>query len=144
MKTTLSIGNTFTDHRGILRFVNEINPGYFCRFYLITHPQVDIIRAWQGHKIEEKAFYVISGSFTIAVVQPLNFDYLSDEEIPEIYNLNEDKGQLLRVPGGSFTGIKATAANATLLVLSSLNVNESKEDDFRQPSNRWVNWDSIN
>ena len=144
MKPTLSIGNTFTDHRGILRFVNEINPGYFCRFYLITHPQTNIIRAWQGHKIEEKAFYVISGSFTIAVVQPLNFDYLSDEEIPEIYNLNEDKGQLLRVPGGSFTGIKATAVNATLLVLSSLSVNDSKEDDFRQPSNRWLNWDSIN
>ena len=144
MKATLSIGNTFTDDRGILRYVNEINPGLFCRFYLITHLQTDVVRAWQGHKKEDKAFYVISGSFTIAVVQPKNFDNLLDDEIPEFYHLNEDNGQFLRVPGGCYTGIKATTVNATLLVLSSLNVKDSKEDDFRLPADKWVNWDSIN
>ena len=143
MKATLTSGSTFTDHRGMLRYVNEINPGYFCRFYIITHPDVNVVRAWQGHKIEEKAFYVISGSFTIAVVQPENFNLLSDDEIPDFFNLSEDNGQFLRVPGGCYTGIKALSLNATLLVLSSLNIEKSKADDFRQPAHRWVNWKTI-
>ncbi len=144
MKATISDGNTFTDHRGILKYVNEFNPGNFCRFYLITHPCCAVVRAWQGHKIEEKAFYVITGSFTIAVVEPKNFDVLKDDELPAIFNLSEANGKFLRVSGESFTGIKATTKDSTLLVLSSLNVNDSKQDDFRQPSNRWLNWDTIN
>ena len=143
MKATLITGNTFTDHRGILRYVNENSPGYFCRFYIITHTDINVVRAWQGHKIEEKAFYVISGSFTIAVVQPQNFDVLSDNETPVFFNLSEDNGQFLRVPGGCYTGIKASTLNATLLVLSSLDIEKSKADDFRQPANRWVNWETI-
>ena len=143
MKATVTSGNTFTDHRGVLRYVNETNPGYFCRFYIISHPDISIVRAWQGHKIEEKAFYVISGSFTIAVVQPKDFDLLSDNEIPEIFSLSEDNKQFLRVPGGCYTGIKALSLNATLLVLSSLNIDKSKADDFRQPADRWVNWENI-
>ena len=143
MKATLTAGNTFTDHRGILRYVNEINPGYFCRFYIITHPNINVVRAWQGHRIEEKAFYVINGSFAIAVVQPENFDRLSDNETPVFFNLSEDNGQFLRVPGGCYTGIKALSLNASLLVLSSLHIDKSKADDFREPADRWVNWQNI-
>lgn len=143
MKASLITGDSFSDHRGILRYVNEVNPGYFRRFYIITHQDINIVRAWQGHKIEEKAFYVISGSFTIAVVQPLNFDEPGDNEIPYFFNLTEANKHFLRVPGGSFTGIKAISINANLLVLSSLTVEESKEDDFRQPAHRWVNWETI-
>ena len=143
MKATLTSGDSFKDYRGILRYVNEINPGYFRRFYIITHPDIKIVRAWQGHKIEEKAFYVISGSFTLAVVQPVDFNEPSDNEIPEFFKLTEENSQFLRVPGGSFTGIKALSKNATLLVLSTLTVDKSKEDDYRQPSGRWVNWDNI-
>ena len=143
MKATLTAGETFTDHRGILKYVNEINPGYFCRFYTITHPDINVIRAWQGHKIEEKAFYAISGSFTIAVVQPENFDVLSDNEKPVFFNLSEINQQFLRVPEGCYTGIKALSLIATLLVLSSLNIDKSKADDFRQPADRWVNWENI-
>lgn len=143
MKASVTTGDSFSDHRGILRYVNELNPGYFRRFYIITHPDIKIVRAWQGHKIEEKAFYVISGSFTIAVVQPINFDEPEENEQPVYFNLTEVNNHFLRVPGGSFTGIKAMSANANLLVLSSLTVEESKADDFRQPAHRWVNWDSI-
>ena len=143
MKATVTAGKTFTDHRGSLRYVNEIDPGNFCRFYIITHPDTNVVRAWQGHKFEEKAFYVISGSFAIAVVQPKDFDVLSDNEIPEFFNLSEGNEQFLRVPGGCFTGIKALSSNASLLVLSSLTIDKSIADDFRQPVDRWVNWETI-
>ncbi|MEP7144521.1 MAG: hypothetical protein ABI707_16665, partial [Ferruginibacter sp.] len=110
---------------------------------LMTHPDTSIIRAWQGHRIEEKAFYALNGSFTIAVVKPGDFLNPADDEVPEFFNLSAENRSFLRVPGGCFTGIKATTAGATLLVLSGLDFIGSKEDDYRQPQERWVDWETI-
>lgn len=143
METSFLQGDTFTDCRGTLKFINEEAPGNYRRFYLITHPDKAVVRAWQGHMIEEKAFYAIGGSFTIVVVRPSDFLNPTDDEIVEFYTLTAENGKFLRVPPGSFTGIKANTANATLLVLSGLNVEQSKNDDYRQPADRWVNWQTI-
>ena len=143
MGSSLLIGGKFIDHRGVLQYVNDNNPGNYRRFYLISHPDTTVIRAWQGHQIEEKAFYAISGSFIIAVVTPSDFTNCTDTEPTEIFNLTNEKGNFLRVPGGSYTGIKANTPNATLLVLSGLDVEASKKDDYRQPKERWVNWETI-
>ena len=142
-KPTLRTGGIFTDPRGILKYINEEEPGYYRRFYLITHPDEKIIRAWQGHKKEEKAFYVISGSFMIAVVSPENFDTPDDNEKPEFFNLISENNHFLRVPGGCYTGIKAFTPGSTLLVLSSFDLAGSKADDFRQPVGKWVDWNAI-
>ncbi|MEJ7586579.1 MAG: hypothetical protein WKI04_03345 [Ferruginibacter sp.] len=143
MEIALVQGGVFTDHRGTLQFVNETDPGNYRRFYLITHPDISVIRAWQGHLVEEKGFYVIGGSFTIAVVRPEDFLNPSDDELPEFFELAAQANKFLRVPGGSYTGIKANTPGATLLVLSGLDVAASKNDDYRQPAGRWVQWETI-
>jgi WxcM-like, C-terminal len=143
MKAFLHKGESFTDNRGRLEFVNEENPGHYRRFYLMNHADTKIVRAWQGHKIEEKGFYVIKGSFIIAVVNPENFEHPNDEEKPEIFRLDLEGKLFLRVPGGNYTGIKALEPDSTLLVLSGMDFAGSKKDDYRQPTNRWVEWDSI-
>ncbi|MGH2563553.1 MAG: WxcM-like domain-containing protein [Ginsengibacter sp.] len=144
MKATLHKGGSFTDERGSLRFVNEDSAGNYRRFYLITPADTSIIRAWQGHKHEQKAFFAIRGSFTIAVVNPSSFEKPADDEIPEFFELTQDNNDFLRVPGGCYTGIKSKSSDATLLVLSEFDLVESKEDDYRQPANKWVDWNSIN
>ncbi len=143
MKATLHQGGMHTDERGILRFANEEVPGNYRRFYLITHTDITVIRAWQGHRLEEKTFYAISGSFTIAVLSPVQFEAPSDDEIPDFFELTEENNNFLHIPGGCYTGIKALTSNATLLVLSSFNLTDSKADDYRQPAHRWVNWNGI-
>jgi dTDP-4-dehydrorhamnose 3,5-epimerase-like enzyme len=143
MKANLLQGSSFTDDRGTLQFVNEKNPGNYQRFYLIMHPDIHIVRAWQGHKYEEKAFYAISGSFFIAVVNPACFEQPADNEIPEFFKLTIDNHNFLRVPGGCYTGIKALMPNSTLLVLSGFDLIRSKEDDYRQPVHKWVDWNSV-
>jgi len=142
MKATLLQGSSFTDNRGTLQFVNEKNPGNYRRFYLITHPDITTVRAWQGHKYEEKAFYAISGSFFIAVVNPFCFEEPADDETPEFFKLTVDNNNFLRVPGGCYTGLKALTPNSTLLVLSGFDLAGSKEDDYRQPVHKWVDWNS--
>jgi|ERR1035437_2339404 dTDP-4-dehydrorhamnose 3,5-epimerase-like enzyme len=143
MKATLHQGGSFTDNRGTLRFVNEIVPGMYRRFYLIIHNDTSVIRAWQGHLHEEKAFYAISGSFIIAVLNPSCFENPGDDEKPDFFHLNSENNYFLRVPGGNYTGIKALSSNSTLLVLSDMDLAGSKADDYRQPANRWVDWNSI-
>ena len=142
-KATLVKGGIHIDSRGILQYVNEENPGNYRRFYVITHNDVNIIRAWQGHKQEEKAFYTITGSFIIAVINPNCFEMPSDDEKPVLFQLTEENKNFLRVPGGSYTGIKALAPKSTLLVLSSLDLTGSKADDYRQPADKWIDWNTI-
>ena len=143
MKATLHQGGTHTDKRGVIRFVNEKVPGNYRRFYLITHTDTTVIRAWQGHLREEKAFYAISGSFTIAVVSPARFEAPGENEIPDLFQVTAENNYFLRVPGGCYTGIKALTSNAILLVLSDFDLAGSKADDYRQPAHRWVDWDTI-
>lgn len=143
MTTTLHQGCSFTDERGTLEFVNEKVPGNYRRFYIITHPDAKIVRAWQGHLNEEKAFYALNGSFVIAVVHPQHFENPEDTESPEVFQINSENKNLLRVPGGNYTGIKALTPGAKLLVLSSMDLAGSKADDYRQPAERWMDWDLI-
>jgi dTDP-4-dehydrorhamnose 3,5-epimerase-like enzyme len=143
LNATLFKGGSFSDERGNIRFVNEKIPGNYKRFYLITPANTSIVRAWQGHKFEKKAFYAISGSFLIAVVKPSHFEVPGEDEIPQFFELTKDNNALLHVPGGCYTGIKSKSPNSTLLVLSEFDLEGSKKDDFRQPPLKWVNWNSI-
>lgn len=143
MKPTLHKGESFIDSRGTLKFVNENSPGNYRRFYLITHPDTATIRAWQGHKVEEKAFYVINGEFAIGVLTPKNFDEPEENEVPELFRISSKNQHFLRVPGGNYTGIKAITKGSTLLVLSGLDLSSSKQDDYRQPENKWIDWNLI-
>ncbi len=143
MPPILIKGGSFTDDRGTLEYVNQDNPGCYRRFYLITHPNTDVVRAWQGHKQEEKTFYVIKGSFIIATVRPKDFDSPDENETPELFHLHSAEKHLLRVPGGYYNGIKALEPNSTILVFSSFSINESKKDDYRQPPEKWLDWKNI-
>jgi len=143
MKAKFYHGGSFSDERGNLRFVNDEISCAYRRFYLITPVSTQVVRAWQGHKREKKVFYAINGSFLIAVVNPSSFENPDDDELPEFYELSDHNNGLLIVPEGCYTGIKSKTKNATLLVLSEFDLNESKSDDYRQPAQRWVNWDSI-
>ncbi len=133
-------GGIYKDSRGILQYVNEEPPGNYRRFYIISHPDTNIVRAWQGHKIEQKSFFVIKGNFVIAVVQPLDFDKPSVSERPEIFAMSQKDNLFLKVPGGCYTGIKATSPDSALLVLSSLTLEQSKKDEYRLPPDTWIGW----
>ena len=56
-------GGSHVDARGSISFVNDFDFKNVCRFYCITPKTKTEVRAWQGHKIESKWFYCISGVF---------------------------------------------------------------------------------
>ncbi len=130
-------GNTHTDQRGRIRFVNEFTFEGVKRFYVITHPDINVVRAWQGHKQETKYFFVAKGSFLVNWIKIDNWKQPSAGlEIASMV-LNDQKSEILVIPPGHANGFKALESGSTLVVFSDKTVQASKKDDFRFPADYW-------
>ena len=68
-KPQILTGGVFTDHRGTLKYNNGFDMSQVKRFYTIEHPDTSTIRAWRGHKIEQRWFSVSKGAFVIKLVK---------------------------------------------------------------------------
>jgi hypothetical protein len=61
-------GNAHTDTRGTLFYNNEFDVSAIKRMYVLENESTEFIRAWQGHKIEQRWFSVMKGSFRIQLI----------------------------------------------------------------------------
>jgi dTDP-4-dehydrorhamnose 3,5-epimerase-like enzyme len=127
-------GDLETDDRGTIRFVNDFDFKNVKRFYQINNHNKGFIRAWHGHKKEDKYIYVASGSALVGVVN------LKTEEM-EKYVLTAKKPRVLWVPAGNANGIMNLEDDTTVIVFSSKTLEESKDDDLRFPYDKWNIWD---
>jgi dTDP-4-dehydrorhamnose 3,5-epimerase-like enzyme len=140
LKPKIIKGDQFIDHRGELRFVNDFKFEGIKRFYLIKHPDVNFIRAWQGHEFETKLFYPIRGEFVVAWVKIDNFESPSHDLMPEHHIISETNSELVYLPPGYANGIKALEANAELMIFSDMEVEESIKEKTRYESRLWFDW----
>ncbi len=136
-------GGQFKDDRGTVCFINDFDMTPIRRTYVIHHPNIEIIRAWQGHKLEQKWFYSVVGSFLINVIQIDDWEDPSIDLVVTSHYLESRNPSVLYVPGGHVTGIKALTADSSLIVFSNMFVKESKDDDFRFDKNNWFNWNLV-
>lgn len=132
---------THTDERGKLVFFNQLDMARVKRFYVIEPAGASTVRAWQGHKKEEKWFYVISGSFKVVLVQPDSWEMPSRDLVVEEYELKASTPEVLHIPGGYANGFKALEAGSKMMVFSSFTVEESVGDDYRFDKNMWYKWE---
>jgi dTDP-4-dehydrorhamnose 3,5-epimerase len=117
-------GSSFQDNRGLIRFINNFDLENVRRMYLIK-PELNVIRAWQGHKKESKWLYVLSGSFQVQTICMLDLN--NRQNI--ILRSNENK--VLNIKPGNYNGFLALEDSSELLVFSDKTLEDSKEDDFR-------------
>ena len=136
-------GGTFKDHRGSLRFVNEFKFEGVKRFYFIKHPNIDFVRAWQGHQFEAKYFYPIKGTFVVAWVKIDDFASPSKTLIPDYHIISEEISELIFIPPGYANGIKALKPESELMIFSDMEVEKSIEENKRYDSNLWFDWDKL-
>jgi dTDP-4-dehydrorhamnose 3,5-epimerase len=118
------VGGHHTDSRGLLRFVNEFDMKQIRRMYIIE-PKFGQIRAWQGHKKEQKWFFVLEGSFLIQKVSM---------QVPEhrskMIVLAEDN-RVVHIDSGNYNGFEALSEGSKMLVFSDHTIDEAASDDFR-------------
>ncbi|MFS4417368.1 hypothetical protein [Maribacter sp. 2307ULW6-5] len=130
---TLLPGGSHQDKRGALSFFNTLDLGPIRRMYQIVPAHPTLIRAWQGHRREQKWFYCPQGGFvihTVALTAPQGAS-------AQRWELHADQPQVLHVPGGNATGIQATLPDAKLLVFSDMDTEQSQQDDVRFPVDHW-------
>ena len=132
-------GDKFTDHRGTISFVNDLSLKNIKRFYIIEHPDMSVIRAWQGHEYEEKYFIVVKGSFQFVFINPKNFRSPGKNEKASQYSLSSNQPETIILPPKFISGFKALEKNSVLLVFSNKELSESKTDDYRWELNYFIN-----
>lgn len=130
---TIIEGGLAKDERGQLTFANSFGMRDIKRFYMVENSDLDVIRAWHGHKEEEKYVFVASGSALVAAV------FLDDLKTPNKNNkvhqqiLKSSEPKIFYIPGGYANGFKALEPGTKVIFFSTSTLEESKNDDFRFP-----------
>lgn len=137
-------GDKYVDERGSLSYINDFSLEKIKRFYAITHPNTDIIRAWQGHKFQPRYFHVIRGAFWVACVKIDNWLTPSNNLKVELFKIDADQqNSVLYIPAGYANGIKAIRKESSLISYCEDFLNENLEDNYRFDNNMWLNWNKL-
>ena len=134
MKPTLISGNCHQDQRGQLFYNNDFDTSSIKRMYVIENHSVDFIRAWQGHKIEQRWFSAVQGRFKIQLIAVDNWDTPSLTLSKIAFTLNSEKLDILHIPAGYISSIEALEEKSKLVVMSDYHLGDLN-DEFRYPMN---------
>ncbi len=134
---------SFQNETGTLIAFNEFSLLPIKRLYSIENTNPEVVRAWQGHKIENKWFYVIEGAFVIAWVGIDDFENPSTDLSSEFKIIEASENVVLHIPRGFANGLKAIKPNSRVLVFSDLSLIEAENDNFKYISRNWLDWDKL-
>lgn len=138
IQPTLIEGGEYEDARGKITFANAFDLLPVRRFYTIAPADMTVERAWQGHQLEAKYFFPVSGSFRVGLVAPDDWKIPSPDLPVMHFELHAEKAKVLHIPGGWINGFKALQPNSVLLVFSDFTINETTNDDYRYSADYWA------
>ncbi len=133
MTPKLILGNHFSDKRGVLTFNNNFDIQNVKRVYFIENSDIDLIRGWQGHRIEQRWFSVVLGSFEITLIAVDNWEKPNSNLPKEKFIINALNFQVLHIPSGYITSIQALDKNSKLMAMSDYSIGEI-QDEYRYSS----------
>lgn len=133
-------GGKHTDDRGTLYFVNDFDMTQVKRMYMICHNDIYTKRAWRGHRLEKRWFYVVEGGFEITLVKIDQWEVPNPDLKLESFLLNADMPQVLYMPMGYASGFKATVPDSKILVYADADIAHAKDDDYQYPADYFTNW----
>ncbi len=132
------IGNSHKDNRGVITFNNDFDASQIKRMYTIENASTDFIRGWQGHKIEQRWFLAMKGSFAISVLAVDDWKCPSRDLKPCSFIINDATLNVLHVPSGHLTGIQALEDGSRLLAMSDYSLGDI-QDEYRFDINYFEN-----
>jgi len=123
-------GGSHSDERGVLRFNNSFDATNIKRMYVIENKDTTFVRAWQGHRIEQRWLSVLQGSFKIELIAIDNWENPSKGIKPLSFIINAETLDVLHVPRGYVSSIQALKEGAKLLVMADYLLGEI-QDEYR-------------
>lgn len=136
-------GGIAEDHRGGIRFVNDFDMSLVKRFYIIKNSDTDLIRGWRAHRIEQRWFYVLSGSFSIFLIKIDDWDHPNQNLPIGVETLTAESMSVLNVPAGYGTAFKAHEADSELLVYADHPIAHALIDDYTWQLDYFFNLTSV-
>jgi len=133
-------GGIAKDERGQIRFVNAFDMSAVKRFYIIRNSDVELIRGWRGHRVEQRWFYVLSGSFEINIVKIDNWDNPARNLTVDKIIVKAEDLQVLHMKAGYATAIRATEPDAELLVFGDYGIEYAPQDDYTWEMDFFINF----
>lgn len=130
-------GGIYSDQRGQISFVNDMKFDAIERFYIISNSAANPLRAWQGHKIDNKFFYCIQGKIRVHFVKVDNWDSPSRDLKVESVMLSASESNVLYIPEGYANAIESLEEGSKLMSFSTLPLSRTAEDDVRFESGMW-------
>ena len=130
MKPILLKGNIHNDKRGSLYYNNSFDASIIKRIYFIENKDTNILRGWQGHKIEQRWFSAVQGSFLIKLIKIDNWVHPTKQLICKEFSIEAKVLDVLHVPKGYISSIKALEIGSRLLVMTDFLIGELN-DEFR-------------
>lgn len=130
-------GGNFADQRGEVAFVNDFSFADIKRFYTICNSAEKPLRAWQGHKLDQKNFYCTAGSFRIFYVKIDNWENPSKNLEVQSCVLSSSESKILVIPPGFANAILAIEQDSKLISFCTLALDEVALDDVRFEANTW-------
>jgi dTDP-4-dehydrorhamnose 3,5-epimerase len=131
-------GGIAKDHRGQIRFVNEFDMSLVKRFYIIKNKDLELVRGWRAHRIEQRWFYILHGSLKLDLVKIDNWDKPSqDLDIVKII-LEAKDNKVLHVPAGYGTAFQALEKESEILVFADHHLDHASMDDYTYDMNYFL------
>lgn len=126
-------GGLAKDHRGQIRFVNDFDMSEVKRFYIITNTDTGLVRGWRAHRIEQRWFYVLSGSFALDLIKIDDWDNASADLPIKRKVIKSEDNQVVHVPVGYGTAFQALEEDSELLVFADYGIEHAPMDDYTWP-----------
>lgn len=133
-------GDLHTDDRGMVGFVNDCRLDSVKRFYYVQNHKSHFVRAWHGHKKEEKYVTVLRGAAVVAGVRIDDWQNPSKDLDIEKYVLSANKPTVVHIPAGYANGMMNLTEDTLILIFSTFSLDGSLTDNIRFPSRYWDPW----
>lgn len=134
-------GGLAVDDRGMLAFANDFDLTPYKRFYTVKNHKQGFVRAWHGHKHEQKAVLPVAGDFLVCAVRIDDWENPSRELKVERFVLSSSAPRLLVIPAGYANGFMNLGSGENrLMFFSTSTLEESMSDDIRFDSRLWDPW----
>ncbi|SFD73467.1 WxcM-like domain-containing protein [Flavobacterium phragmitis] len=134
MRPKIIEGKRHSDHRGTLFYNNDFDVSEVKRIYVIENENNEVLRRWQGHKVEQRWFSAIKGKVKIELIKIDNWNKPSHKLKSISFVIDDKELKILYVPAGYVSSIQSIEDGSKLLVMADYLLGEIN-DDYKFESN---------
>jgi len=131
-KILLKKGSESSDERGIILHNNTFDFSPIRRSYIIENKDLNCLRGWKGHRIENRWFICVKGIIRVYITSIIDLQHKNKSY--KYFELNEKEMDVLFVPAGHATLIKQITANSRIMAFSDWLIGKSDDEDLRWPN----------